>query len=102
MNLNIQKYQRSKVQRNGIFQKILNSLNIKENSELEKYEVNDIQNLIDNITKAKKDWIKANADFDYAVEDDMIDYHTYKIKAYQARYEYLLKIAKEKGIRLEI
>lgn len=102
MNLNIQKNQHQKIQRSNVFQRIVNTLNIIENNELAKNESNDTKNLIESITNAKKEWIRANNDFDYAVDEDMIDYHTYIIKAYQARYEYLIKIAKEKGIRLEI
>jgi hypothetical protein len=102
MNLNIQKNQSQKLQKNNIFRKRVNALNIVESNELAKHEANDTKNLIESITNAKKEWIRANNDFDYAVDEDMIDYHTYKIKAYQARYEYLIRIAKEKGIRLEI
>ncbi len=101
MNLNIQRSNRSKTQKASIYQKILNSLNIKENNEMEKKESTDIQNLIESISIAKNEWINANDGFDYAVEGDMIDYYTYRIKAYQAQYEYLIKIAKEKGIKLE-
>ncbi|OPZ89037.1 MAG: hypothetical protein BWY74_02898 [Firmicutes bacterium ADurb.Bin419] len=101
MNLNIQRDQKSKFQKNSIYQKILNALNIRETNEIEKNEYTDIQNLIESITIAKNEWTKANDDFNYAVDGDMIDYHTYKIKACQARYEYLIKVAKEKGIKLE-
>ena len=102
MNLNIQKNQLQKVQKSNVFHKIVNTLNIMESNELAKNESNDAKNLIESITNAKKEWIRANNDFDYAVDEDMIDYHTYIIKAYQARYEYLIKIAKEKGIRFEV
>lgn len=102
MNLNIQKYQQQKIQRSNVFQWVLNMLNIIERNELAKNESNDTKNLIESITNAKKEWIRANNDFEYAVDEDMIDYHTYIIKAYQARYEYLIKIAKEKGIRIEL
>ena len=33
-------------------------------------------------------------------EDDMIDYYTYQIKAHQSKLDYLIKIAKRKGIEL--
>jgi hypothetical protein len=99
MNLNIQKQARQQEHKASIFQKIFNLLNIVENNELLNNQINDNQKLIDSITNAKKEWINANNDFNYAVDKDMIDYHTYKIKAYQAQYEYLIKIAKEKGIK---
>ena len=41
----------------------------------------------------------ARSNFEYA-EDDLIDYYTYQIKAHQAKLDYLIKIAKQKGIVL--
>ena len=41
----------------------------------------------------------ARSNFEYA-EEDMIDYYTYQIKAHQYKLDYLLKIAKRKGIEL--
>lgn len=41
----------------------------------------------------------AISNFEYA-EDDLIDYYTYQIKAHQSKLDYLIKIAKRKGIVL--
>ena len=41
----------------------------------------------------------ARSNFEYA-EDDLIDYYTYQIKAHQSKLDYLIKIAKRKGIVL--
>ena len=41
----------------------------------------------------------ARSNFEYA-EDDLIDYYTYQIKAHQSKLDYLIKIAKQKGIVL--
>ena len=41
----------------------------------------------------------ARCNFEYA-EDDMIDYYSYQIKANQSKLDYLIKIAKSKGIVL--
>ena len=41
----------------------------------------------------------ARFNFEFA-EDDMIDYYTYQIKAHQSKLDYLIKIAKRKGIEL--
>ena len=41
----------------------------------------------------------ARSNFEYA-EDDLIDYYTYQIKAHQSKLDYLIKIAKRKGIEL--
>lgn len=41
----------------------------------------------------------ARSNFEYA-EDDLIDYYTYQIKANQSKLDYLIKIAKRKGMVL--
>ena len=41
----------------------------------------------------------ARSNFEYA-EEDLIDYYTYQIKAHQSKLDYLIKIAKRKGIVL--
>lgn len=42
----------------------------------------------------------AISNFEFA-EEDLIDYYTYQIKANQAKLDYLIKIAKRKGIVLD-
>ncbi|HOQ00113.1 MAG TPA: DUF2508 family protein [Acetivibrio clariflavus] len=101
MNLNIQKQEKLKEHKSYIFQRVFNFLNIIKSNEFTEKDAFETQNLIDSITKAKKEWIEASEDFNYAVDKEMIDYFTYKIKAYEARYEYLLRIAKEKGIKYD-
>ena len=41
----------------------------------------------------------ARCNFEYA-EDELIDYYTYQIKAHQSKLDYLIKIAKIKGIQI--
>ena len=41
----------------------------------------------------------ARNNFEYA-EDDMIDYYIYQIKANQSKLDYLIKVAKRKGVIL--
>ena len=41
----------------------------------------------------------ARCNFEYA-EDDMIDYYTYQIKAHQSKLDYLIKVAKRRGIEV--
>lgn len=53
------------------------------------------------IINTKSDLEIANRNFEYA-EDEMIDYYLYLIKAYQAKIDYLVKIAKKKGIVLDM
>lgn len=98
MDLNTQKNLNIRFLKNAILAKLSNLL-MKEKSELaEDDELVEIENLVKCINDAKKEWLSANANFEYAVDSEIIDYYTYEIKAYQSRYEYLLKKAKEKGL----
>ena len=55
--------------------------------------------LMQTIIETKEMLKMAISNFDYA-EDDLIDYYTYQIKAHQAKLDYLIKIAKQKGLVL--
>ena len=55
--------------------------------------------LIETIIETKKMLKIARSNFEYA-EEDLIDYYTYQIKAHQSKLDYLIKIAKRKGIVL--
>ena len=70
---------------------LLNKM-IKGKSNIEK-EVELLQNIMETREKLKN----ARNNFEYA-EDDMIDYYIYQIKANQSKLDYLIKIAKKKGI----
>ena len=56
--------------------------------------------LMQTIFETKEMLKLAISNFEYA-EDDLIDYYTYQIKAHQSKLDYLIKIAKRKGIVLE-
>ncbi|MFZ5986498.1 MAG: YaaL family protein [Bacillota bacterium] len=102
MDLNTEKNKDIKIHKSNLLSKLLNMLSIKEKHELVSAEnLEEVENLIESIKNARKEWISANANFEYAVESEIIDYYTYKIKAYQIRYDYLIKKAKEKGVTLE-
>ncbi len=58
--------------------------------------------LLKNITQARQDWLSAVSNFEQADDADLIDYYIYKMKACQVRYNYLLKKAKEIGLRQDI
>lgn len=68
---------------------------IKEKTELDK----EIE-LIKNIIKTREELKNNNNNFEYA-ELDLIDYYIYQIKANQAKLDYLLKLAKAKGITMD-
>lgn len=53
--------------------------------------------LMKTILETKEMLKVARSNFEYA-EDDLIDYYTYEIKANQSKLDYLIKIAKRKGI----
>lgn len=53
--------------------------------------------LMQTIIETKEMLKIARSNFEYA-EDDLIDYYTYQIKANQSKLDYLIKIAKRKGI----
>ncbi len=57
--------------------------------------------LISSIIKVKKDLDVANLNFEYAHED-LIDYYSYQIKANRAKFDYLVKKAKKKGLSLDM
>lgn len=68
---------------------------IKEKNQKE-YEKELVRSIL--ITRNKLD--VANKNYEYA-EDELIDYYLYKIKAEKAKYNYLLRKAKQNGIILD-
>ena len=67
---------------------------LKGKTEQEK-EIELLRNIVETREKLKND----RSNFEYA-EDDMIDYYIYQIKANQSKLDYLIKVAKKKGIVL--
>ena len=55
--------------------------------------------LMRTIIETKEKLKIARSNFEYA-EDELIDYYSYQIKAHQAKLDYLIKIAKRKGLIL--
>ena len=53
--------------------------------------------LMRTIIETKEMLKNARCNFEYA-EDDLIDYYTYQIKAHQSKLDYLIKIAKKRGV----
>ena len=70
---------------------------VKENSASAKKKNSPNSDLINCIIKTREDLITANNNFEFA-DGDLIDYYLYQIKATQAKYNYLLKKAKESGL----
>lgn len=64
-------------------------------------EHDEIRELIEDIKTARKEWVVSTMEFENASDKEIIDYYTYKIKANEVRYQYYLKLAKEKGVKVE-
>lgn len=78
-----------------------NEIYIKEQNIIEKTEIEREKELIKMIIKTKKELRVANRNFEYA-QDELVDYYIYQIKANQAKLDYLIKLAKTKGIEVDM
>ncbi|MDD7022919.1 MAG: YaaL family protein [Aeromonadales bacterium] len=70
-----------------------------ENMIIEKNELEKEAELIRNIMETRKELECANKNFEFA-DSDLIDYYIYKVKANQAKLNYLIKMAKVNGINV--
>ena len=57
--------------------------------------------LIKNIIKTRRELKNVDRNFEYA-QDDLVDYYIYEMKANQANLNYLIKMAKMKGITVDM
>ncbi len=73
----------------------IKEIKIQEKSELEKE-----MELVKNIIKTREELKQYNKNYEYA-EMELVDYYIYQIKANQAKLDYLLKMAKAKGITID-
>ena len=78
-----------------------NDYYIREQKIIEKTEIEKELDLIKTIIRTREDLKIANRNFEYA-KDDLVDYYTYEIKANQAKLDYLIKLAKAKGIEVDM
>ena len=74
---------------------------VKETKIIDKTDEEKENEILLSILKVRKDLEIAINNFEFA-EDDLIDYYAYQIKANQSKLDYLLKVAKHKGIILEM
>ena len=72
----------------------------KETQIIEKNEFEKESDLIKIISKTKEELKNANKNFEFA-DSDLIDYYIYQIKANQAKLNYLIKVAKSKGMNVD-
>ena len=64
-------------------------------------EIEKEEELIRNIIITRKELKNADKNFEYA-EDELVDYYVYQMKANQAKLNYLIKVAKMKGITVDM
>ena len=57
--------------------------------------------LIKNIIKTREELKNNNKNFEFA-ELDLVDYYAYQIKANQAKLDYLIRLAKVKGMEVDM
>ena len=57
------------------------------------------ENIIKEIKKAQIDIVTAEKFFQFVNEPELVDVAIYNLEAKKSRYRYLIKVAKEKGIK---
>lgn len=78
-----------------------NEYYIRERKIIERTEIDKEVELIKTIIKTREELKYNNINFEYAKEE-LVDYYTYQIKANQAKLSHLIKIAKSKGIEVDM
>lgn len=58
------------------------------------------EKLLQDIRRAKSDWIQAENRFNQATDPDLIDQVVYDMMAAKTKYTYLLKYAKEQNLHM--
>ena len=74
---------------------------VRETKLIEKTEIEKEIELIRTIIKTREELKCNNMNFEYA-KGDLVDYYTYQIKANQAKLDYLIKLAKARGIKVDM
>ena len=74
---------------------------IKDRFLIEMTEEEEKKDILRNIFHTKAELTNANKNFEFANNNELIDYYVYKIKSMQVQLDGLIKLAKEKGIEVE-
>ena len=74
---------------------------IKEQKIPDRTELEKEMELIKNIINTREELKTYNNNFEYAKED-LVDYYVYQIKENQAKLDYLIKLAKSKGLQIDM
>lgn len=99
MNVSTQKNDYAGVKKEGVLEKLFGAARIKERAQACPSR-GEVSELLDCIREAKDEWLEARINFEYAAEEELVDYYIYKIKACEVRYEYYLKKAKKIGLKV--
>ncbi len=79
----------------------MNNEYIKEQLVTERTELDKESELIRNIISTREELKCNNKNFEFA-DSDLVDFYVYQIKANQAKLDYLLKLAKARGITIDL
>lgn len=91
-------YRHNEIREQGLFRKLCRWSAEEEFSE----SVDDRKSLLESIHQARQEWLNAIENFNQAENEELVEYYIYRMKACQVRYNYLLKMAKETGLRQNI
>lgn len=61
--------------------------------------VSEEEKILKMLQEAREDWKRAEARFQEVTDTDLIDHTIYDLQAAKTRYSYLLKMAKDRGIK---
>lgn len=67
----------------------------------ENIKTQEVEDLLYLLRLTKTNWNDSISNYEYATDEEMIDYYTYQIKAQEMRFKYLLKKAKKQGIKAQ-
>lgn len=59
-----------------------------------------VPSLLESVEAARREWVSAKSYFDFVTEPDLIDVAIYNIQAAERKYIYLLKEARNQGLKL--
>lgn len=90
--------------REGMLEGISGAINVVYNKiqELQDLEQDENQEFVEIVNKARVEWESAERTFHDVSDPDLVDFAIYNVEAAKAKYIYLLKQAKELGIKTNL
>jgi hypothetical protein len=73
-----------------------------EKKKVQDHNFSDAEDLMNLLRTTKEQWSNSILNYEHMTEEEMIDYYSYQIKAQEIRFKYLLKKAKEQGVKAKI